>query len=183
MELQLQPLAAVCGSSGAAFRAGDRVVSLLVSVGGEYGRLDFLAAEEERVHPAGEVLCRWVRTFKPPEREVSPETGMRLTAESLLLSLTEDGTRPEENGPLKQFLALMLERKRVIRSRGATPDGHLLFEHLRSHRLLEIPAGEMDAAFFAGMRDKLDVLLREPADASAQPRGVAEGGTQSAGET
>lgn len=178
MELQLQPQADVCFVTGTAFQPGDRVVSFLVrDAAGEFRRLDCLAAAETNATPPGELLCRWSRTFKPPGAEANPELALKLTAESLFLSLTEEGVAAvEENGALKQFLALMLERKRVVKNRGHSAGGHLLYEHIRSHRTVEVPAAAMDAAFFAGVRDKLGVLLGErpqprtmPSPAEAAP--------------
>jgi hypothetical protein len=163
MDLQLKPTADACCVTHAAFQAGDRVVSFLVrdAATGEFVRADCLAAQESGATFPGEVLCRWTRTFKPVPVGVNLDRALRLSADSLLLSLTEDADAPvEENGPLKQFLALMLERKRLIRPRGASADGtRRVYEHGRTKRMLEVPAGTMDDAFFLQMRDKLGVLL------------------------
>jgi hypothetical protein len=164
MDLPLQSQSETCFVTGAAFQAGDRVVSFLArDAAGEYRRWDCIAAAEGATLPEGEVLCRWTRVFKPPQPEANPERALRMTAEALFLSLTVDGTGGvEENGPLKQFLALMLERKRVVKNRGLSAGGTVvLYEHMSSRRMAEVPAGEMDAAFFAGIRDKLGGLLGE----------------------
>ena len=163
MDLQLKPTADTCCVTQAPFQEGDRVVSFLVrdAASGEFLRIDSLAAQENNATISGEVLCRWTRTFKPAPADVNLDRALRLSAESLFLSLTEDPDAPvDENGPLKQFLALMLERKRILRPRGRSADGaRLVYEHMRSKRMIEVPAGEMDDAFFLQMRDKLDVLL------------------------
>lgn len=160
MELPLQPSSASCFVSGLVFAAGDSVVSFLVRepTSGDLRRLDCLETAEPSAVLPGEVLCRWKRSFKPHAAESSHERELKLTAESLFLSLADDADA-EANVPMKQFLALMLERKRVLKVRGRTPAGALLYEHMRSKRMIEVPAGVLDDAFFLGMRDKLDALL------------------------
>jgi len=168
MELPLQPLSSRCCATGVEFRPGDRVVSVLVRDDDDFRRLDCLESVEGDLQISGEFLCRWTRTYKAPERELNADRELRFTAESLFLSLTEEGNPVEENADLKQFLALMLERKRVLKNRGRSSGGHLQFFHAASNRMVEVPSGEMDASFFVGVRDKLGILLGEPPSASGQ---------------
>lgn len=165
MELHLRPQADVCQVSGHVFQTGDRVVSVLVrDVAGEFARWDVLEENESHGEPPGEVLCRWTRVYKPPPAAVDHERELKMTAETLFLELmegtdeTEDGD--DSNARLKQFLALMLERKRVLRLRGLAEDrSHLRYEHMPSKRMMEVTADEMDEAFFLEMHAKLGVLL------------------------
>lgn len=149
------------------------MVSFLVrdAATGEFVRLDCLAEHEAAATFPGEVLCRWTRTFRPVVAEVNVDRALKLSAENLFLTLTEDLDAPvEENGALKQFLALMLERKRLVRARGTSPDGsRRIYEHGRTKRMIEVPAGEMDDAFFLQMRDKLGALLGGAGVAVAAP--------------
>jgi hypothetical protein len=166
MELPLQPTSVTCSVTGAAFEPGDCVVSFLLRdpASGELRRLDCLEAAEQTAGLVGELLCRWKRLFKPAVRGSDHEREIKLTAESLFLSLADDADAGA-NGPMKQFLALLLERKRVIKARGRSPGGNLLYEHMRSKRMIEVPAGVMDDAFFISMRDKLGALVGEPRSA------------------
>ena len=67
------------------------------------------------------------------------------------------------NTPLLQFLALMLERKRLLRPRGRTADGERnLYEHLRTRQMYEIPAGDLSPEFFVKIREQLGVLVGGP---------------------
>jgi hypothetical protein len=178
MDLQLKPPADTCCVTHTAFQEGDRVVSFLVrdAATGEFLRADCLAAQEANASFPGEVLCRWTRTFKPIPVGVNLDRALRLSADSLFLSLTEDPDAPvEENGPLKQFLALMLERKRLIRARGTSADGtRRVYEHGRTKRMIEVPAGLMDEAFFLQMRDKLGLLLGGTPGVSASSSAQAQ---------
>lgn len=163
MELQLKPTADLCCVTQAAFQAGDRVISFLLrdAATGEFVRADCLATHEGAASLAGELLCRWTRTFRPVPVGANLDRALKLSADSLFLALTEDPDAPvEENGALKGFLALMLERKRVLRARGKSADGtRVTYEHMRTKRMIELPAVQMDDAFFLHMRDKLGVLL------------------------
>jgi len=136
--------------------------------GGEYRRYDCLAEAEAENSPPGEVLCRWTRVFKPKVATGNADQELRLTAESLFLSLTEDGgAQVGENAQLKQFLALMLERKRVLKNRGRSIGGHQVYEHMRSRRMIEVAAVEMDTAFFLSVREKLGLLIKDTPEAVA----------------
>jgi hypothetical protein len=125
MELNLQPLAAISRVSSRPFREGDRVVSYLVrSVINEILRYDVLLDEDAAFRPEGFVFCRWVHRFKPKNLEDNPERLLKLTAENLFLTLADPANEPiPANTPLLQFLALLLERKRILRPRGRTADG------------------------------------------------------------
>jgi len=163
MEMNLQPLAPACHVSRRAFAAGDRVVSYLVRArSGEIERADVIAAEDGHFQPAGAVLCRWVHVFKPKPAGENPERRLKLTAENLFLTLADPANEPEDaNTPLLQFLALMLERKRLLRPRGRSADGErTLYEHLRTHQMYEIPAGDLSPEFFVRIRDQLGVLVQ-----------------------
>jgi hypothetical protein len=162
MEMNLQPLALVSRASSRPFADGDRVVSYLVrGAGREMVRHDLHAGEDATFQAEGSVLCRWVHVFKPKPKDENPERVLKLTAENLFLTLADPATEPNPaNTPLLQFLALMLERKRLLRPRGRTADGERnLFEHLRTHQMYEIPAGDLTPEFFARIREQLGVLV------------------------
>ena len=190
MDLNLQPQAETCFVTQTPFSEGARVVSFLVrDPSGEFRRYDCLADAEAGHVPPGDVLCRWTRIFKPRPVGVDAERELKMSAESLFLSLTEDGAGDlSENMQLKQFLALMLERKRVLKNRGLSIGGNVVYEHMRLKRMIELPAGEMDAAFFLSVRAKLGLLVKDVpvtvatgpvADAPAPPPAEAEPEQQS----
>lgn len=165
MELNLQPLAATSRVSSRPFAEGDRVVSYLVrSVVNEIVRYDVLLDEDAGFRPEGYVFCRWVHRFRPKNPEDNPERLLKLTAENLFLTLADPANEPvPANTPLLQFLALMLERKRILRPRGTTADGERnLFEHQRTHQMYEIAAGDLTPEFFARIQEQLGVLVGGP---------------------
>jgi hypothetical protein len=105
-----------------------------------------------------------VHVFKPKPAEANPDRLLKLTAENLFLTLADPANEPvPANTPLLQFLALMLERKRLLRPRGRTADGERnLYEHLRTRQMYEIPAGDLSPEFFVKIREQLGVLVGGP---------------------
>lgn len=189
MELNLHPIATKCFVSGREFQEGDRVVSYLVrEATGEVARRDLLAAEDQpspgsgaasgpRWMPPAFVYCRWVVAFKNRKANENPALTLRLTAENLFLTLADPASDPSPaNTPLLQFLALMLERKKLLKPRGHTEDGaRQIFEHMPSHQLYEVPVGELDVEFFQKIQEHLHVLVGGPKAAPAAPTAVAPG--------
>lgn len=165
MELNLHPLSTKCCVSGREFAEGDRVVCYLVrEADGLTGRRDLLESEDPMMTPPAEVYCRWVISYKPRRGEENADRALKLTAENLFLTLADPTNPPNEaNTPLLQFLALMLERKKILKPRGLTPDGERqVLEHMRSHQTYEVPVGDLNAEFFMKIQGQLDVLVGAP---------------------
>jgi len=165
MELNLQPRSATCCVSGRSFAEGDRVVSFLLRTpDGGVIRADALEPEAPRHAPDGFVICRWTRVFKPRSADENPERALKLTAEALFLTLADPATESTpETVRLTRFLALLLERKRLLRSRGRTPDGAKdRYEHARTKDMYEIEAGDLSPEFFAAVHEQLGVLVGAP---------------------
>jgi hypothetical protein len=178
MELNLQPLAVACFVSHEPFVAGERVVSFLVR-GPELQvlRYDLKAAPAEGFVPEGVMACRWTHLFKPKTHDENPERTLKLTAETLFLTLAEPGAElTPEAERLVRFLALLLERKKLLRARGRTADGAKdIFEHGRSKQSYEVPAGEMTPEFFAAVQEQLGMLVGEPKPKAAPAPAPAAG--------
>lgn len=182
MELQLQPLATACFVSGQPFVEGNRVASFLVrGKTGEVVRYDLLESAAAQFTPEGTVACRWVHVFKPRKATENPERELKLTAESLFLTLADPANElTPENTRLLQFLALMLERKRVLRPKGRDATGtKSVYEHAKTKQLIEIPAGELTPEFFVQVQEQLSVLVGEPTPKAA-PSGPASQSAPSA---
>jgi hypothetical protein len=165
MELNLHPIATKCFVSGRDFAEHDRVVSYLVrEATGEVARRDLLEAEDGRFMPPAFVYCRWVTGYKPRRGDENAALALKLTAENLFLTLAApEAEQNPTNTPLLQFLALMLERKKLIKPRGFTADGtRQIYEHMPSHQLYEVPVGELNVEFFQKIQEHLGVLVGTP---------------------
>ncbi|EIP99824.1 hypothetical protein OpiT1DRAFT_04355 [Opitutaceae bacterium TAV1] len=191
MELNLQPLAPVCFVSGRAFAEGERVASFLVRPetppepgAPEVVRYDVLESELGGFTAPGPVACRWVQLFKPRKQNENPERELKLTAESLFLTLADPATlgeADEETVRMVQVLALMLERKRVLRPKGSAAGGaRSIYEHAKSKQLYEIPAvTDLNPEFFLSIQEQLAALVgggRGGSDGSGAGVPPADGG-------
>src|SRR4051812_27985781 len=185
MELNLHPIATKCFVSGRDFQENDRVVSYLVrEASGEVARRDLHEADDGRFMPPAFVYCRWVVGFKQRKAEENADRTLKLTAETLFLTLaTPAGTGASSvevgdpnaiNTPLLQFLALMLERKKQIKLRGRTEDGERhLYEHMATHQLYEVPVGDLNVEFFQKIQEHLGVLVGTPKPKAVPPEAAA----------
>jgi hypothetical protein len=165
MEMNLQPRALTCLISGQPFREGDRVASLLVrEEAGGIARFDALEANSASLAPNGFIACRWVQVFKPQLKDENRDRTLKLTAETLFLTLADPSTEATpETDRLVRFLALLLERKRLLRPRGKAPDGERdLYEHSRTKQMYLVPAIDLTPEFFNAVREQLTVLVGEP---------------------
>jgi hypothetical protein len=173
MEMQLQPLATTCFASGEPFAHGARVASYLVRTGAslEVVRYDVLEQHVAGVNPEGFLACKWVQVFKPRRAGENPDRALKLTAENLFVTLADPTTEPTpENTRLVQFLALLLERKKILRPRGRSADGQRLrYEHSRSKAIFEVPAGELTPEFFVAVQEQLSVLVGPPKSKEVAP--------------
>ena len=164
--MHLQPLATTCSVSGEPFVEGMRVASFLVRSGAalEIVRYDVIEAHAKGFSPEGILACRWVQPYKPRKQGENSERALKLTAENLFVALADPTTEPTpENTRLVQFLALMLERKKILRPRGRSTDGaRNRFEHARSKQIFEIPAGDLTPEFFVAVQQQLSVLVGGP---------------------
>lgn len=170
MDLHLPGIATECFVSGNAFVEDERVVSRLLRSDddSEVTRLDVQADAEDQLKVSGRVACRWTQLFKPKVAVDNPEKDMKLTAENLFLTLAApDNELSEPDGRLVQFLALMLERKRLIKPRGRNEDGTKeIYIHRGSKGLYEVPVGELTPEFFIAVQDQLSVLVGMPEESS-----------------
>jgi hypothetical protein len=172
MDLILQPQAPACHVTRAPFAEGDRVMSMLVRDNSPgIVRFDLLESASQGFAPDGIVACRWVHVFKPRPKGENADRALKLTAETLFLALADPSTEQSpENVRLVQFLALMLERKKLLRDRGPSADGtRTRFEHGKSKQVFEVPAGEFNPEFFVAVQRQLSVLVGEPKAVAPAP--------------
>ena len=165
MELNLEPLATACVVSGQSFAKGDRVLSYLIRRADlSVVRSDILAANAGNFGPPGTVVCRWGQIYKPRAQGENSERALKLTAETLFLTLIDPLTEPTpENLRMIQFLALMLERKKLLKPKGLSPDRErTIYEHAKTKQRFEIAAEDLDPAFFLQIQQQLGVLVGEP---------------------
>lgn len=171
--MHLQPLAAQCAVSGEPFTAGARVASYLVRTPSlEIVRYDVLESHVADFTAEGFVACRWVHPFKPRAAGENADRALKLTAEHLFFALADPATEPSpENTRLVQFLALMLERKKILRPKGRSANGAAnLYEHAKTKQVFEVPVGELTPSFFVAVQEQLSVLVGAPKPKTPPPQ-------------
>ena len=165
MELNLHPIATKCFVSGRDFAENDRIACYLArEASGEVIRRDLLELEDGRFMPPAFIYCRWVVAFKQRKAGENPALTLKLTADNLFLTLADPANEPNAtNTPLLQFLALMLERKKLIKPRGISEDGQRqIYEHMATHQLYEVPLGDLNVDFFQKIQEHLGALVGTP---------------------
>lgn len=170
MEMNLQPLATACYVSGEPFIEGARVASYLVRTTTlEVVRYDVLEKHVAGFAPEGFVACRWVQAFKPRRGEENADRALKLNAENLFLTLADPSNELNpESTRLVQFLALMLERKKILRPKGRSADGEKnTYEHAKTKQMFEVPVGELTNEFFVAVQEQLSVLVGGPKEKTA----------------
>ncbi|MEY4940557.1 MAG: hypothetical protein RIQ93_2292 [Verrucomicrobiota bacterium] len=175
MEMHLQPLATQCAVSGEPFTPGARVASYLIRTPSlEIARYDVLESHGANFAADGFVACRWVHPFKPRTGDENADRTLKLTAEHLFFALADPATEPSpENTRLVQFLALMLERKKLLRPKGRNANRNAnVYEHTKTKQIFEVPAGELTPAFFVAVQEQLSVLVGAPKPKTPPPQNV-----------
>jgi len=153
IDLHIKPLGKQSSISSRPFQPGDWVVSYLCrNEDEELERVDLFADEAEEWEAGGPVLCRWERIVKEKDEEAASQKKQALaTAEELFLALCgqageEDGNPGEADREevltLKYLLALMLERKRLLKG---IPGKTGLFVHVPTKQEFKVEAIELDA--------------------------------------
>lgn len=173
MELNLQPLATSCFVTGNAFGEGDRLISFLVrnETSEEVMRYDVLESAVGDFTVPGFVACKWGHVFKPRKVGENPDRELKLTAENLFVTLADPANEiAPENERLVQFLALMLERKKILRPKGRSADGtRNLYEHAKSKQIYAVSADELSPEFFFAIQEQLSALVGGPKKSVAEP--------------
>lgn len=162
MDWQVKPIARRCAVSGESFKVGDRVVCVVYKPEGlPIERVDVLAGHFAQYTLPGMELGRWVREVKErAEEEREARLQLLATREEFFLSLYAEAEDPSgDKAVLKQLLALLLERKRVLRALGKPSGGVQRYLHVRTRDEFEVPAGELLAEDVARVQSALEMLV------------------------
>ena len=105
-----------------------------------------------------------MQAFKPRRADENADRTLKLNAENLFLTLADPTNELNaESTRLVQFLALMLERKKLLRPKGRNADGTKnVYEHAKTKQLHEVPVGELTQEFFVAVQEQLSVLVGTP---------------------
>ena len=131
--------------------------------GSELGRADLLPEEVATFELPGEILGRWSRIVKDPDAEGVQAKETMASAEDFFFSLyeNEQAETKDESDMLKHLLALMLERKRVLRPVGdRQASGEQVYLHVKSKRQLTVPIADLSTELMLKIEDTIgDIIL------------------------
>jgi hypothetical protein len=165
MDIAIKSVDEVSAISGKSFSPGDTVWSYLYHTAeGLLERMDILQEEQGQLDLEGAVICRWSQRIKDREATAAEERRAALqSADDIFLSLfdeipggEDDPAAAESRQRLKFFLALQLERKRVLK-----PLGSRRFKHMPSARELSVPDMEITSDLLTRFQQEI-ALMGQP---------------------
>ena len=165
VDWQIKTMADRCQSRGSLFNPGDRVACLIYQdkEASELRRLDLLEDAVADYTLPGELLGRWVRLVGEPDAEAGSAADGLQSAEELFLSLYEaerEAAALTEKQALQHLLALLLERKRVLRPLPPRQvEGTQTYLHVKSKRSFAVPVIEISAPLMARIEDSIGDLI------------------------
>ena len=130
-------------------------------LGGNIERCDVLRDQATSFKPEGILLGRWTREVKERgEEEQAHRAQLLASREEFFLSLYEDDADPSgDKGVLKHILAMLLERKRIIKQVGVADQGLMTYLHAASKQTYLVPVLDLQPAHILQVGTSLDLLV------------------------
>jgi hypothetical protein len=164
MEWEIKPFGKESAFSGNPFQEGETINCFLVRSGeGTVSRVDLQSNDEEKLSENFAILGRWTRVYESSPDKREETLNQQRTLEELFFSLFElgDAVEGEDTATLKQIVALMLERKRVLRRLSAkTTNTVVCYLHVKSKQEFEVPVVEITPKVVMNVQEQLQVLVR-----------------------
>ncbi len=158
MDWAIKSLSRASFISGQAFTPGEKVACVIFRGPEGLQRADLSETEALEWQPPGEVLGRWHRKAED-ESEAAKRRLSLASAEEVFLALNQEpGGAGEEKDLLLQLLALLLERKRLLRPQGKPADGKLRYLHPRLQQEFFVPHQELTPELVSSLREQLHHL-------------------------
>ena len=159
MDWSIKSLAKKCAVSGEDFADGDLVISLILKTQtGEIDRVDILERNLSLFSYAGTILGRWTRVFSTNTSARIDQQLQLASQEAFFLSLYTE-TPSAEGELMKQLLALLLERKRILRMKGQTIDNPCIFTHVRTKTDYSVPMDNFTPEEISLVGNALETLI------------------------
>ncbi|MGC9451085.1 MAG: hypothetical protein ACP5I4_06510 [Oceanipulchritudo sp.] len=162
MDISIRSVDDASALSGKPFAPGDRVWSYLFRTpAGQVERIDILEEERGQLELEGAVICKWGHRIKVKDTSESEARRAALqSADEVFLSLFEEDAGEEmteelvaTRNRLKFFLALQLERKRVLK-----PLGNRRYRHMPTKREVTVPEIEISPEVIEQFREEISLM-------------------------
>ncbi len=162
VDWHLKSLSRKSQKSGRLFTEGQRVISYIYkAANGEIQRADVHVEEANEFTPSGILLGWWEQVMKNYDNEAEAKRQAILSSEELFLSLYEEKENAaEEADVLKYLLALMLERKRILKPIDKVAEGHTQrYLHTRTKKEFSVPFVDIMTKSAQGVMDQLKGVI------------------------
>jgi len=147
-EWQLKTISRQSQITGSPFEVGQRIISYIYKDdSGEILRDDIHADDVNEYNSPGILLGWWEQVVKNYDNEAEARRQIINSSEELFLSLfEEEKVETREREVIKFLLALMLERKKILKPLIKTPvDAVQRYLHNRTNREYEVPIIDLTA--------------------------------------
>ena len=160
----------VCTLTQRAFREGEFFYTAIFREGDGFRRED-VAEEAWAARPDGEApLAFWRSKFEMPPPP-PPEPLAKQDAESILRKLIEENSDATKNS--RYILALMLERKRILKPMESTDPDVLVYERAQTGETFLIPNPRLSLAQVPEVQREVSALLGLQLGMEAPPEAQA----------
>jgi len=145
-------------ASGKVFSPGEKVASVIFRGPEGLQRADLSEAEAQAWQPPGEVLGKWTRKAEDESEAAKRRNALASAEEVFLAFVQEPGGAGADKDLLMQLLALLLERKRILRPQGRPADGKQRYWHSRLQQEFIVPHQEITPECLTLVREQLHHL-------------------------
>ena len=156
LDWQIKPLSKKSSISGRDILPGDTIVcAVFVDPLGNLDRADCHADEFDPSKINGKIIGRWERVVSAhPEEDERAARRMALSSsEDFFVSLSD-----EADG-VKQMLALLLERKRILRPVGRPKFGIQKYVQVSTKREFDVPQKNLDTDMIIKIQNQLGNII------------------------
>jgi len=172
-EWNIKSRSEVCADTGRSFAEGEIFHTALFLDEGGFSRIDLSdEAWNTRVADAAAPLffSSWRSKFEPPALP-APEALRRDDAEGMLRQLCESQNPAHLN--TRYLLAVMLERKRILRPQPSPDKGTLIYEHGTTGETFIITDPQLSLSDLVAVQEEVSALLTGLSEPSPTPVSAA----------
>lgn len=148
-----------CEGTGRPFAEGETLHTALFREGDVFRRADFSEEawnDRQATDGADQPFSSWKSRYEPPAPP-APEALPKDDAEGMLRMLA--GSHDPAHTNARYLLAVMLERKRILRPQASGEKGLLVYEHARTGETFLIPDPGLSLADLAAVQEEVSALL------------------------
>jgi hypothetical protein len=155
-EWEIKSRARFCARTGKAFEEGECFYTLLFREGDGFRREDISEQAWNERNENIQPFSFWRAKYEAPQPPPSEPLGKE-DAESLLRRLVSEGNRASVNA--RYILALILERKRILRPIESSDEGLLVYEHAGTGESFVVPNPRLSLDQLSAVQNEVYEML------------------------